>query len=161
MKCSLIIKMIDFRVVERNVINEFKPMLVNNFLMINELNLIPKEVTWLIIENLYHLQNDVQNLYHGKNLINFTDLYCLSLIAIQNKDFIDYTDYGLSDEINDLLKQFIIDIFKSFGANSSVPNLELNLQVIIPDQCYDFMYDKHKEYENIKIPISLLEITLN
>jgi hypothetical protein len=145
------IKMIDFRVVERNVINEYKPMLINNYLIINELNLIPKEVTWLIIENLYHLQNDVQNLYHDRNLINFTDLYSLSLIAIQHKCLINYSDYGISEDISEFINNLLIHLFENFG-KPDLPTLNIEkIKIIIPKQCYIFMDDKYQEYKDINI----------
>jgi hypothetical protein len=65
--------MLDIKRIEKEVIDDLKPDLIIKYLIINEINIIPKEVNWLFIETL--LMNEMIAFENEKNAYKFFT-YC-------------------------------------------------------------------------------------
>lgn len=88
--------MIDIKKFERTVIDDVKPHLIITYLNMNSLNLIPKEVNWLIIEKLFYLMDNVMTMYQDINKIYWCQLYIVKMITWILKEELDLLVYGVS-----------------------------------------------------------------
>lgn len=103
--------MIDIKKFEREVIDEVKPNLIIRYLMINDLNIIPREVSWLIIEKLYYVMDDVVIMYQDINRIYWCQLFLIKLQSTIIQEDVDLS--GISPVVIADLECCINQTFKT------------------------------------------------
>jgi hypothetical protein len=138
--------MADSRIYEKKAFEEFKnklkPEIVTKYLIMKELNIIPDEVTWLIMGNLF---------YRTDEYIKYKELIDIDvdkikkvniLIAMMKyKEFqIDHRNYNLEPAMIELFDLVAAD----FPTFDKVEALTLSIKFIIPDDYYDLLSDKFK-----------------
>ena len=124
--------MIDIKKFEREVIDEVKPDLIIRYLIMNEIKLIPKEVTWFIIEKLYNVRDDVIILYQDINKIYWCQLFFVKIQSNIDKKEVNFP--GVSPQviadIEYVVDQSLKTMYNPVAAN--VPKPINNLDMTIP-----------------------------
>lgn len=80
--------MLDYKIIEAEVLNEVRPLMIEKYLLLQQINImpVPKEVIW-IIKIIYESLDDIICLYKDINRIKMMDIFVIKLIAA-NMDYL-------------------------------------------------------------------------
>lgn len=139
--------MIDLEIVEREIIQDISPNLILNYLIINDFNVIPKEVSWNIISIIFEMTEQIIILKQDKNTVKFSEIFTLKLMASMIRDNIDFIKYGVSSLIDNTTDLLLLNITNSL---SGKPTITINHDNLIVDDFSNdlkiMMINKFKEY---------------
>jgi hypothetical protein len=159
--------MIDYKLLERAVINDIKPMIVTKFLIMNELlyYIIPKEVIWFIMELQYNTDIHVMNMYKDINLIICNSILFIHMYSIAYNKSIKLVDYGLDPDINKLLYEDAIKIYNNHNIFKQDFNIDYILGIYACPKLYQCMMAQNKMHQKNELLIGdmreLTKLTIN
>jgi hypothetical protein len=140
--------MINLYQVEKEIIQDIRPNLVLNYLIINEINIIPKEVSLNIISIIFEMSENIIVLKQDKNIIKFSEIYFLKLMASMMSDNIDFIKYGVSSLIDDTTNLVLLNSMNSILGN---PTITIDHDNLIVDDFSDdlkiMMINKFAKYK--------------
>ncbi len=148
--------MIDFKPIEHNIINHIKPKLIYDYLALNQLRILPKEISWYIIENEFNINEHIQNLEYDKNIVKIWELYSIKLISMVSKESLIIKVSPKLDEITNRLihyaiyKNFpyLIDPISDFEEDITLFKVIASDKIII-DQLYNQYKKEHPVFNTL------------
>lgn len=139
--------MINFNIVEQEIVQDIESRLILNYLIINDIDIIPKEVSWNIISIIFEMSEKIIILKQDKNIIKFGEIFTLKLMASIMRDNIDFIKYGVSSLIDNTIDLLLLN---SLNSLSGKPTITINHDNLIVDDFSDdlkiMMINKFTEY---------------
>jgi hypothetical protein len=113
-------KMFDFTAIRNQITHDLAPMCVNNYLILNEIGVLPKELTKCIIYDLFSTSNEIVMLKEDIILLEKQSLFHLIHTCFNPYNNIDilsleYNKY-ISMDINDKQYRFLMADFVEYDS---------------------------------------------
>lgn len=156
--------MYQYQHIYRTILDDIKPHLCSSFLILNEIQILPKEVNWLIIEHMVDTNDDIVNYKHDENILLFFNIYIIGICLSVTKEIElleNYVDkealmiiYSMVGYVNGYLVGQRNNNINPFEQNFTTPiiqytnDLEVFLQ--LQSEKYDTVINPAKKKVDIK-----------
>lgn len=133
--------MVDYKIIKTNIINNIKPFCIHLFLILNEIQLLPREVNWIIIDYYFNNHDQMLKLQHDEKVIIFTDVYYLTVISFMSGDDLKFNEHGLDKNQWMVIIKLVCDMMEHIKNRKQIDESQYTYDNI-PDLRYQLdLYD--------------------